>query len=99
VYKVSWANWILPEIIRNYALIARPLSDLLKEGMSFASGSEQEIALNELKLQLTRAPVLSIFNVEAETEVHTDASVYEFGAIFLQKDSEGQLHPIYFMNY
>jgi hypothetical protein len=47
-----------------------------------------------LKKKLTEAAVLGIFNQHSVTEVHTDASVYDFGAILLQKDCDNLLHHI-----
>lgn len=42
--------------------------------------------------------MLGILNKEAEIQVHTDASMYGFGAILHPKDWESQLHPIHFMS-
>lgn len=40
---------------------------------------------------------MSLFPISAETELHTDASIYGFGATFLQRNSEDQaLHPVYY---
>lgn len=86
------------KFIKDYALIARPLSEILKKSIPFVIGPQQENAFNMLKEKLTEAPVLGIFNPEAVTEVHTDASMYGFGAILLQKDPDNLLHPIYFMS-
>jgi len=47
--------------------------------------TEQEEAFNTIKDKLTTRPVLAIFNPEAPTEVHTDASAIGIGAILLQK--------------
>ena len=41
--------------------------------------------------------MLRLYKVGAETELHTDASKFGYGAILLQKDDgDGGLHPIYF---
>lgn len=45
-------------------------------------------------------PVLRLYKVNAETELHTDASKCGLGAILLQRDAEDkQLHPVYYANW
>lgn len=41
-------------------------------------------------------PVLRIYNQEARiTELHTDSSMWGYGAVFLQlSDDDTQLHPV-----
>jgi len=57
---------------------------------------KEERAFEALKIALTENPVL-LYNVNAETELHTDACMYEFGAILLQRDNEdSSWHPIYY---
>lgn len=79
--------------------MAKPLSDLLKQGACFEFGHKQEAAVLELKKHLTSEPVLTIFNPTAEAiELHTDASQWGFGAVLLQLENDGELHPVYFMS-
>lgn len=83
-----------------YALIARPLSQLLKSDAKFKFGEEQERAFEQLKASLVKDPILKLFRVSAETEVHTDASRYGLRAILLQKDVEDNAwHPVYYANW
>lgn len=85
------------KFIRNYALIARPLSNLLREGTKFEFGAKEKEAFDQLKCALSTIPVLKLYKQKAETELHTDASMYGYGAILLQKcDADGALHPIYY---
>lgn len=80
-----------------YSAIARPLSNLLKMDVRFQFGAAERGAFEQLKMILSERPVLSSFRVGAETKLHTDASIYGFGAILLQKNSEDQtLHPVYY---
>lgn len=85
--------------VEGYATIAKPLSDLLRKGSEFRITDEVVASFQQLKLVLTRDPVLKLFNVNAATEVHTDASKYGYGAVLLQKDSEDNcLHPVQYMS-
>lgn len=46
---------------------------------------------------LSNGSVLKIYKVGAETELHTDACMYGFGAILMQRnDEDGALHPVYY---
>ena len=88
------------KFIEGFALIAKPLSDLTKKDTVFTFGHSQEKAYNELKEKLCSDPTLKLYNPEAYTELHTDASKFGYGAILMQKDSnDNMLHPIYYLSY
>ncbi|KAK9717787.1 Zinc knuckle [Popillia japonica] len=89
------------KFIERYSLIAKPLSDMLKSGAAFVFGQKQEMAFSKLKTILVERPVLGIYHPEAETELHTDACKYGYGAALMQKrgdelygKQEGMLNPI-----
>lgn len=85
------------KFVPGYARIARPLTELLKGGVKFHFGKDQEHAFNQLKQILSDKPVLRLYCPTAETELHTDASALGFGAILLQRDSEDRMfHPVYY---
>lgn len=87
------------KFVRDYAKTARPLSDILKENSEFTFGFEQREAFLKLKKTLTSEPVLKIFDRDAETEVHTDASQEGYGAVMLQRSKDGKdFHPVYYMS-
>lgn len=68
--------------------------------MRFTFGADQEQAFEQLKTILTRDPILKLYKVNAETELHTDASKYGLGAILLQRDAgDDQLHPVYYASW
>lgn len=51
-------------------------------------------AFMRLRKLLSKRSVLNLYRISAETELHTDASIYGYGAILLQKDNEDQhFHP------
>ena len=88
------------KFIPQYSMIARPLSNLLKDGVTFHFGDEQKDAFQRLKVILSGDPVLKLYRIGVETELHTDASSQGYGAILFQKDSEDQrLHPVYYASW
>lgn len=85
------------KFVPGYSLIARPLTNLLKMNVPFVFNNEQTDAFARLKIILSSQPILKIYRINVETELHTDASKYGYGAILLQRDSEDNaLHPVYF---
>jgi len=58
------------------------------------------VAFEQLKRILAEEPVLNLYRVGAETELHTDACMEGLGAILMQKRSEdGSFHPIYYASW
>ncbi|XP_042913385.2 retrovirus-related Pol polyprotein from transposon 17.6 [Parasteatoda tepidariorum] len=86
------------KFILNYALIAKPLSDLLRDNSVFYFGPEQQTAFQTLKQKLSENPVLHIFKQGAKLELHTDASKFGYGAILFQQSDDNKLHPIHYMS-
>ncbi|KYB29884.1 hypothetical protein TcasGA2_TC031567 [Tribolium castaneum] len=80
--------------VKNYALIARPLTNLTRKGVNWKWDTEEELAFERLKEILTSRPVLSIYDPTAVTELHTDASSLGVAGILLQYQTDGRLHPI-----
>ncbi|UYV67076.1 hypothetical protein LAZ67_4003830 [Cordylochernes scorpioides] len=86
------------KFIKNYSIIAKPLSDMLKTNANFMMGPDQKQAFQDLKQILTSKPILKIYQVGARTELHTDASKFGFGAILLQEDVDKKMHPVHYMS-
>jgi len=85
------------KFIPQYSTIARPLSDLLKANTKFIFDEKEREAFIQLKEKLSNKPVLNLYRIGAETELHTDASIHGFGAILLQKsETDNIFHPVYF---
>lgn len=77
--------------VRNYALIAGPLTDLLKKNNFHWDSSSQE-AFGALETTMTSLLVLSLRNFEVIFEVIIDTSATAIGAVLSQ-----QRHPIAFL--
>lgn len=87
------------KFILNFSLIAHPLTELLKKNREFNFTDKETHAFNTLKQNLSSPPVLSIYNQNAETEIHCDASIHGYGCILMQKSlDDNTFHPVYFMS-
>ncbi|KAG5316612.1 TF26 protein, partial [Pseudoatta argentina] len=66
----------------------------------FRLDNEQKNAFQKLKTILSREPLLKLYRVGADTELHTDASSYGFGAILCQRDDQDRLfHPVCYASW
>ena len=79
--------------IHQFALIAKPLTELIKQDAPFIWGEAQQNSFEKLKTALTTAPVLIHPNYEKEMEVIPDACGYGIGGILAQKIN-GVEHPV-----
>lgn len=86
------------KFIQDFSLLAKPLYDLIKKDAQFVFGEKQLEIFMQLKEKLLNAPLLSIYNPNADTELHCDASSLGFGAVLLQRQDDKQLHPIFFFS-
>lgn len=80
--------------VRQYAIIANPLSSLLKKNASFKWTDSQANAFQTLKAKITSSPVLRLYDPKAPIEVHTDASAIGVGGMLIQLH-EGKSHLVY----
>lgn len=85
------------KFIPRYSTIARPLIDLLKANSKFEFGEKERESFTRLQEILCNSPILSLYTIGAETELHTDASMHGYGAILLQRGrSDNAMHPVYY---
>jgi hypothetical protein len=76
------------KFVKNFAVIARPLTDLLKKGVLFIWTSKHSAAFSALKQSLISAPVLALPNFNKQFQIQTDASELEVRAV-LRAGPEG----------
>ncbi|GFX39514.1 transposon Tf2-9 polyprotein [Trichonephila clavipes] len=84
--------------IKDYSMIAKPLSDLTRKENLFVFGIQQKEAFEKLKKIMSEGPILHLYKYGRKTELHTDACKQGYGAILLQEAEDGKLHPVYYMS-
>ncbi|MCG7878633.1 MAG: RNase H-like domain-containing protein [Candidatus Thiodiazotropha endolucinida] len=78
----------------NVAEYTKPLRDLLKEKNQFFWGHAQQKAFDQIKKELTKSPILALYDPNRYTVVSSDASNYGIGSVLMQKQDDGQLKPV-----
>jgi transposase InsO family protein len=84
--------------IQNFAILAAPLTKLLKKHQGFTRQDDQETAFNTLKKSLVEAPVLHHINYEKKIIIRTDASQDGIGAVLLQENDNGIRSPVAYLS-
>ncbi|UYV63094.1 hypothetical protein LAZ67_2003108, partial [Cordylochernes scorpioides] len=72
------------KFIKDFSLIADPLTGLIRKNAQFTWTEKQEEAFQNLKKALINPPILGHFDPNAATYIHTDASNYGLGATLVQ---------------
>jgi hypothetical protein len=73
------------KFVRHFAVMAKPLTNLLKKNALFIWTSVHEDAFTTLKSALSSAPVLQLPNFSLPFELETDASAGGIGAVLSQQ--------------
>ncbi|KAH7706161.1 reverse transcriptase, partial [Aphelenchoides avenae] len=82
--------------VPKFSEIMAPLNDLCKKGSTERWSTTHDRALETMKDKLTNAPVLAPAKFGQPFIVETDASATAIAACLLQKNAEGEAHPIAF---
>lgn len=80
--------------VKGFAIIACPLTDLLKTKFEWKWEEKHTKAFEILKQKLVERPILALYDSKLETELHTDASKFGVAGILMQRGSDGLLRPV-----
>lgn len=80
--------------MRNFAVIARPLTDFLRVKSEWRWSDKQSEAFRILKEKLVERPVMALYDARLDMELHTDASKLGIAGILMQRDIEGTVRPV-----
>jgi len=81
------------KFVKNFGIISRPLTDLLKKQTVFHWTQLENDSFQALKEALISAPVLALPDFSQTFEIETDASDHGIGAVLMQKK-----HPLAFLS-
>jgi hypothetical protein len=81
------------KFVRNYGILSKPLTNLLKKGQLYLWTSATDQAFQAIKHALVTAPVLAMPDFSIPFVVETDASDKGMGAVLMQNN-----HPIAFLS-
>lgn len=85
--------------IKEFAIIAEPLTRLTKKGAAFEWTQQCEEAFRALKEAFVNGPILAIYDPERETRLEPDASGWATGGVLAQYDEDKKAwRPIAFMS-
>ena len=81
------------KFVRNFGIISKPLTDLLRKNVVFVWTPTMDVAFGAIKKALIEAPVLALPDFSKTFVVETDASATGIGAVLMQ-DS----HPVAYLS-
>jgi len=73
----------LNKFSEHHADKTKSIRDVLHKGNQWTWGSEQQKTFEQIKFDLTRAPVLALYDPNKETKVAADASSFDLGRVIL----------------
>lgn len=86
------------KFIPHYAELSKPLDNLKRKDQSWNWTLECQVAFEALKAEFLKKPILRLPNPSKPFVLETDASKHAYGAVLMQEDDNGDLHPCGFIS-
>ena len=86
---INYLSKFLPRLSE----LSEPIRELSKDKVTFNWGPEHHAAFQQIKKEISCAPVLAYYNPKKQTMLQTDASIKGLGADLLQEEK-----PVYFVS-
>lgn len=80
--------------IKGFRELAKPLNELTQKDIKWHWDEEQQKSFDTLKERFISQPVLNYVDFGKAFFVETDTSAFATGAVLLQHDNKGALHPV-----
>ena len=84
--------------IEGFAMVARPLHDLVKKDKKWEWTGKKEKAFQELKERFTKEPVLAAPDIDKKMRMEVDASDYAPGGVLSMECEDGLWRPVAFLS-
>ena len=85
--------------IKDYAIIAHPLTDLTCKDTPFMFGDKERGAFNALKAAFMKAPVLQYPDQDHEFRLETNAFKFAVSGVLSMKGDDSDFRPVTYMSY
>ena len=86
------------QFIEGFAMVARPLHDLVKKDKKWDWTEREEKAFEELKERFTKEPVLAAPDIDKKMRMEVDASDYATGGVLSMECEDGLWRPVAFLS-
>ena len=83
--------------IEGFAMVARPLHDLVKKDKKWDWMEKQKKTFKKLKEQFTKEPVLAAPDIDKKIRMEVDASDYMIGGVLSMECENGLWRPVAFL--
>jgi len=84
--------------IEGFAMVARPLHDLVKKDKKWDWAEREEKMFRELKERFTKEPVLAAPDIDKKMRMEVDASDYATGGVLSMECKDGLWRPVVFLS-